>query len=156
MLNRTLILKLIIKFLEYLFKPIKEFVINSNQAMLNTINKINKQQFVFFTKNDNISNLNKVLLYILKNEHTRKIKFVTVLAEWESVSSKLRQNIKFLDDEYEEIEIEFIVLHGEFCPKLIQKLSRVWKIPVNFMFIWSPSNKFPYGMDELGGVRLII
>jgi hypothetical protein len=81
MLNRITILRLGIRFLEFIFKPIREFVLNSNLAMLNIINKINKQQFVFFTKEDNLSTLNKVLLYIIKNENTRKIKFVTVLAE---------------------------------------------------------------------------
>jgi hypothetical protein len=97
-----------------------------------------------------------VLLYIIKNENTRKIKFVTVLAEWEKVSPVLRQKIKFLDEEYTEIEIDFVVLHGEFTPKLIHELSREWKIPVNFMFIGSPSDKFPYSIEELGWVRLII
>ena len=156
MLNRIIILKLLITFLKYIFKPVIKFVLNSNLSMLNIIDMINMQQFVFFTKNDSISNLNKVLLYILKNENTRKIKFVTVLPEWEKASNELQQNIKFLDEEYEDIEIDFVVLNWEFCPKLIQELSIKWNIPVNFMFIGSPSHKFKYSIDELWWVRLII
>mgnify|MGYP006194415881 CR=1 FL=1 len=41
-------------------------------------------------------------------------------------------------------------------PELIDELSKKWKIPVNFMFIASPSDKFPYKIEELGGVRLIM
>lgn len=79
MLNRIFILKLIIHFLQFIFEPIKNFVYKSNRAISNTINKINKQEFVFFTKGDSLSNLNKVMLYILENENTKKIKFVTIL-----------------------------------------------------------------------------
>jgi hypothetical protein len=79
MLNRIFILKLIIQFLQFIFEPIKKFVYKSNIAISNTINKINKQEFVFFTKGDSLSNLNKVMLYILENENTKRIKFVTVL-----------------------------------------------------------------------------
>lgn len=156
MLNRIFLLKLIIQFLQFLFKPIKKFVYKSNLKILNIINKINKQEFVFFTKGDSISNLNKVMLYILKNENTKRIKFVTVLPEWKKVSKTLTQKIKFIDEEYEEIEVEFKVLHWEFTPKLIHDLSCERKIPVNFMFIWSPSDKFQYSIEELGWVRLII
>lgn len=156
MLNRIFLLKLIIHFLQLLFEPIKNFVFKSNLEILNVINKINKQEFVFFTKWDSLSNLNKVMIYILENENTRRIKIVTVLPIWTKVSKTLVQKIKFLDEEYTEIEVDFKVLHWEFSPKLIKDLSREWKIPINFMFIWSPSDKFPYSIEELGGVRLII
>ena len=40
--------------------------------------------------------------------------------------------------------------------QLIQKLSEEWDIPTNLMFIGSPGGRLPYGLAELGGVRLII
>lgn len=156
MLERIVILKVVINILQYLFEPIKRFVFNSNLKLLNIIDNINNQQFVYFSKWDTLSDLNKVMLYILENEHTRRIKIVTVLDEWKKITKDFEQKIRFLDDEYTEIEVEFIVLNWEFWPKLIQSLSREWKIPVNFMFIWSPSYKFPYRVEELGWVRLII
>jgi hypothetical protein len=79
MLNRILVLKLTIKFLQFIFEPIKNFVYKSNESISDLINKINKQEFVFFTYNDSISDLNKVMLYIQENENTKRIKFVTVL-----------------------------------------------------------------------------
>ena len=47
-------------------------------------------------------------------------------------------------------------IEGEFGPQLIQELSKKWGILPNFMFIGVPGNKFPYRIQELGGVRLII
>ena len=49
-----------------------------------------------------------------------------------------------------------MVEKGQFGPKLIQKLSKEWRIPTNFMFIASPGDHFLYGLAELGGVRLIV
>ena len=67
-----------------------------------------------------------------------------------------KSDVEVLDREYPEIKIEFIEIKGTFGPTLIKELSQKWNIPINFMFIGSPSNHFPYRIEELGGVRLII
>jgi len=157
MLNRIALLEMLLKFIEYLFVPILKFVSKTNTNILHTIDKIQGQEFVFFTRGDNIANLNKVLLYIQGNEHTKKIKIVTVNPErQEELSERLRKDIEFLDREYPDITIEFVDLEGTFAPELIQNLSKEWNIPVNFMFIGSPGDHFPFRVEELGGVRLII
>ena len=71
-------------------------------------------------------------------------------------SCKKRLEIDFLGKEYPEIKIDFIIEKAKFSPSLIKELSQKWNIPINFMFIGSPSDKFPYKIQELGGVRLII
>ncbi len=156
MLNRTILLKLLLNILDAIFDPIRSFFIKTHKLIQQTINKINSQEFVFFTKGDSIATLNKVMLYISNNEHTKKLKIVVVLKEGEEVPEKLLQEIDFLDREYPGIDIEFVVERGEFTPQLIQELSKKWNIPINFMFIGSPGDKFPYRIEELGGVRLII
>jgi hypothetical protein len=156
MLNRTILLKFLLNVIHSVFDPVRSFVLKTDKKILETINKINSQEFVFFTKGDKISTLNKVMLYILKNEHTKKIKIVLALDSGEKIPVNLRQEIDFLDKEYPDIAIEFLVVDGKFSPALIKKLSEEWHIPINFMFIGSPSNKFPYKIEELGGVRLII
>ncbi len=156
MLNRTILLKLLLNILDAIFDPIRTFFIKTHKKIQHTINKINSQEFVFFTKGDSIATLNKVMLYISNNEHTKKLKIVLVLKEGEKVPEKLMQEIDFLDREYPNIKIEFVVEKGEFTPQLIHELSKKWKIPINFMFIGSPGDKFPYRIEELGGVRLII
>lgn len=145
MLNRIIILRTIFQLVKYV-----------STKIINLINDIIDQEFVFFTKGDHLANLNHVMLYIKHNEHTRKIKIVTILNEGEEVSEKLVTDIEFLDREYPEIDIEFVTIHDKFGPELIQRLSKEWKIPVNFMFIGSPGDKFPYRIEQLGGVRLIM
>ena len=156
MLNRTVLLKLLLKFIHTLFDPVRSFVVKTDKKISFIINKINSQEFVFFTKGDKLSTLNKVMLYILKNEHTKKIKIVLALEKGQIEPPDLFQEIEFLDREYPEIAIEFLKVEGKFSPKLIKELSKKWNIPINFMFIGSPSDKFPYKIEELGGVRLII
>ena len=156
MLNRTVLLKLLLTIIHSIFDPIRGFVLNTDKKILSVIDKINEQEFVFFTKGDNIATLNKVMLYVTKNEHTKKIKIVLVLDKDDVMPNNLPQEIDFLDREYPEIKIEFSVEKGKFSPELIKKLSEKWNIPINFMFIGSPSDKFPYKIEELGGVRLII
>ncbi|MDD3814188.1 MAG: APC family permease [Desulfocapsaceae bacterium] len=160
MLNRIALMDMLLRFIEYLFIPILKLVTRANEAIRVTINRIESQEFVFFTRGDNLSNLNKVMLYIQGNEHTRKIKIVNVSLNADKaddeIAEKLDKDIEFLDREYPEIDIEFIRIQGEFGPELIRNLSKQWNIPVNFMFIGSPGNSFPYRVEELGGVRLII
>jgi amino acid transporter len=156
MLNRIILLKLLLDIIRYLFRPIEQMVTKANSGILQMIHQINNQEFVFFTKEDNVETLNKVMLYIKQNEHTRKLKVVNVAENDKKVTDDFLRDLDVLDREYPEIKIEFKQLKGKFGPSLIQQLSKEWKIPVNFMFIGSPGDKFPYRIEELGGVRLII
>lgn len=160
MLNRIFLLRLLVVFLGKIFDPVKETFTNLHTAIYRLIDKISSQEFVFFTRGENISNLNRVMLYIRNNESTRNIKLVTVLEKGDSECEKkilsLEKDIEFLNREYPKMKIEFIKVYGEFSPKLVHRLSREWKIPVNFMFIGSPGPHFPYHIEDFGGVRLII
>jgi len=157
MLKRIALLDGLLHFIEMLFVPILKLVTRINTRIYATIDRIQAQEFVFFTRGDNLSNLNRVLLYIRKNEHTRKIKIVYVENdEDQKVVEQLQSDLDFLDREYPGIKIEFVHLHGRFEPGLIRELSQKWGIPPNFMFIGSPGDRFPYKIEELGGVRLII
>lgn len=156
MLNRIIILRVLLRLIGYVFDPVRRFVLGSYKSINKLIDDINAQEFVFFTKADNVATLNKVMMYISKNEHTNKLKIVTVLKDGEEVDPRLVSDIEVLDREYPAIDIEFIQMKGKFGPGLIQSLSEKWNIPVNFMFIGSPGDRFPFRVEELGGVRLII
>jgi len=135
-----------------LLKPMHNTVLWMRQK----IDEINSQQFVFFTRGDDIANLNNAMLYVKNNEHTNRIKIVTVVKNSREVPAGLEQELRFLDEAYPSIDIEFVVLEGAFGPELIEELSQQWGIPKNFMFIGSPGDHFLFGLAELGGVRLII
>lgn len=156
MLYRTSIFKLFLIIIEYVFPDKNNVFLKLNKAIKKALNNINKQQFVYFTNHDDVAILNKVLLYISENESTKRVKIVTVIEDGETIAPNLKKDIETLDRAYPLINIEFIVENGVFGPEKIKELSKRWHIPTNFMFIASPSNKFPYKIQELGEVRLII
>lgn len=156
MLNRTLILKALLHMLKYLSDSVQSVSSAGNASLTRMIDKINAQEFVFFTKGDNVAALNQVMLYVSQNEHTRKLKIVTVLNEDNTVPPGLERDIEVLDRAYPDIKIDLVKLRGEFGPDLIREYSAKWKIAPNFMFIGSPGDHFPYELSDLGGVRLII
>lgn len=147
-------------FVAYLLRQIEQQVNKrlpfSPRKIIRLIHRIRSQQFVFFTRGDNIANINKVMRYIVENEHTNRIKIVNVLKEGETPPKRLMHEVEVLDLAYPELDVDFVILRGHFGPDLIQELSVKWGIPKNFMFIGSPSDRFPYGLQELGGVRLVI
>ncbi|WP_211236325.1 APC family permease [Desulfovibrio inopinatus] len=129
---------------------------STTQQMRAIIDKINSQEMVFFTRGDNLANLNRAMLYVQQNEHTNKIKVVTIVRAKDEVPPRLANDLEFLNEAYPEIEIEFVVIEGKFGPELIDELSHKWNVPTNLMFIGSPGNHFMYGLADLKGVRLII
>lgn len=155
MLNRVILIKLLIEALEYFYQPLRRMVILSNRYLQNLSVKINSQEFVFFTKGDDIAILNKVLQYVENNETTKKLKIVHVKKN-EEINIELKKDLEVLDRAYDDIDIEYLEIKGEFGPEMIDELSKKWNIPKNFMFIASPGNKFSYRVSDLGGVRLIM
>ncbi len=155
MLNRSLLIRLLIEALEYFYKPLRKMVIFSNRYLLKMNLKIKSQEFVFFTKGDDVAIINKVMQYVQNNETTKKLKIVNINKDHVN-NELLISDLKVLDRAYPEIDIEFIELDGNFGPEIIDKLSNEWNIPKNFMFIGSPGDRFSYRVSELGGVRLIM
>ncbi|MCB9164095.1 MAG: APC family permease [Flavobacteriales bacterium] len=149
--------------LEYLVVVVSSFL-DSMQAVAKlsrmrinrTLRKLTDQEFVYFTKGDDIAVLNRVMMYVEENEITKKLRIVNVQQADQSLSESFCQDIKVLDRAYPEIHIELVQMKGVFGPELVDRLSREWNIPTNFMFIGSPGDHFPYRVADLGGVRLII
>lgn len=156
MLNRTTLLKILLSIVRYIFDPLEEFVGKLHYKIRFIIDDINKQEFVYFTKGDNISVINKAMLYVKDNEHTKRVKIVMVVNDKVKMPKDLPHEIDFIDRVYPEIKMDFEVIDGDFGPKLVKELSEKWGIPINFMFIGSPSDKFPFRVEQLGGVRVIM
>ena len=156
MLYRTTLLGIIAYMVRQIKDPIARFLPFNSYMVKRLIGRIRSQEFVFFTRGDNIANINKVMRYIDENEHTRRIKIVNVIKEGEVPDKKLIHEVDVLDRAYPSFVVDFVVIKGHFGPELIQELSDKWHIPKNFMFIGSPGDRFIYGLEELGGVRLVI
>jgi len=156
MLNRIIILRIFAFIVSSISQTVENIADEVGNRLRTWIEGINSQQFVFFTRGDSAATLNRAILYVLENEHTNRIKVVTVFPSEEDVPERLKSDLEFLDETYPEVDIEFIYEKGEFGPEKVDELSKRWNIPKNFMFIGSPGDRFPYHLEELGGVRLII
>lgn len=156
MLNRKELLKMVLVVMDSFFDTVSEISRVSRTRVTFLMRGLSHQQFVYFSKADSVASLNKVMLYVQENEATNRLKIVTILREGQEISKEFLKDIEVLDRAYPDIDIEFVQMQGEFTPKLIKKLSAEWGIPINFMFIASPGDKFPYKIAELGGVRLVI
>lgn len=156
MLGRITILRTCLFIIRSISEAISSYASRASTTIRSHIEGINAQQFVFFSRGDNVASLNQAILYVLRNEHTNNLKVVTVLDEGEELPERLRPDLEILDQAYPMMDVELVVRHGHFGPELIDELSEEWGIAKNFMFIASPGDHFPYRLEELGGVRLII
>lgn len=156
MLNRILILEFFMSILKNITDSLRKVAVLGRMRINRFIKQLHEQEFVFFSKADNIATLNKVMIYVQENEITKKVKIVTVLKEHQHAPEQFMKDFEVLDRAYPDINMEFITLEGTFGPELIEKLSIEWNVPKNFMFISSPGEKFSYRVEDLGGVRLIL
>lgn len=156
LLNRKELLRMLLVVIDSFFDTVTDLVHLSKIHVTRLMNRLSRQQFVYFSKGSSIAELNKVMMYVQENEATNLLKIVTVLNEGQTISEEFLKDLDVLDRAYPEIKIDFVQMYGTFTPELIRKLSAEWNIPINFMFIASPGDRFPYQVAELGGVRLII
>jgi amino acid transporter len=155
-LKRKVVIHYLLLYANSVFDKIQKASVFSRFHLTKEMRKLNKQPFVYFTKGDNIAILNKVIQYVQENEITQKLKIVTVLQKEQKLNKTFERDFQALDRAYPDIKIEYIQIPGVFGPEIIDRLSREWNIPHNFMFIGSPSDRFPHRLSDLGGVRLII
>ncbi len=156
MLNRNHLMEFSLSILRNITDVLRKISVVSRKKINRFITKLHEQEFIFFSKADDIATLNKVMIYVQENEITKRIKIVTVLKEHEPAPQQFLNDFDVLDRAYPYIKMEYITIVGAFGPPLIEKLSKEWNVPKNFMFISSPGEKFSYRVEELGGVRLIL
>ena len=156
MLGRITLLKLCLHVIRSAVRAIVHPLSLTITKVHEKIEQIQSQQVVFFTRGDNLANLNRVMQYIQRNEQSNRVKLVHVANTRELMPDKLREDVKFLDEAYPDIDVEFVVEPGVFGPELIRQLSHKWNIPPNFMFIGCPGEGASHSLAALGGVRVII
>lgn len=155
-LKRKVVIHYLLIYANSIFDKIQKASVFSRFHLTKEMRRLNRQPFVYFTKGDDISILNKVIQYVQENEITQKLKIVTVLQQEQKLNKIFERDFQAMDRAYPDIKIEYIQVPGVFGPEMIDKLSKEWNIPKNFMFIGSPGDHFPHQLADLGGVRLII
>lgn len=131
-----------------------------NQKIANTIisgiNQINNQTVIFFSRGDSLPTLNQAALYVLQNEQSKRLLVLHCYDTEEDIPKEFVGQLNIIDRIYPELRIDLIMIKGKFGPELIEKVSKRLKVPKNYMFIGTPSDRFPHNIAELGGVRLIM
>lgn len=132
----------------------------SNDRMLRTlhaaIDAVNSLTVVYFSRGDNLANLNRAALYVMDNEQLKRLEIVHVYSDKSLIPPTLREHVEVIDHEYPELVIDLILVKGKFGPDLVEAISQELKVPQNYMFIGTPGEQFPHNLGDLGGVRLII
>ncbi|MEZ4699315.1 MAG: APC family permease [Rhodothermales bacterium] len=126
------------------------------ESVTGKINDINSRAVVYFTKNDDAAALNRVALYVLKNEQTSRLQVVHLYDDEEDIPSDLARSLRTVDHLYPQLRIDFLAVKGTFGPETIEQLSQRLDVPKNYMFISTPGDHFPYRIEKLGGVRVIL
>jgi amino acid transporter len=125
-------------------------------AILREIERVNEKAMVYFSKGDDLVTLNQAALYVLGNEQTSRLKVVYVYGDEDEIPPHLAGHLKLVDRLYPQLRIDFLAVKGKFGPKLVEALSRYLRVPKNHMFIGTPGDRFPHGIADLGGVRVVL
>ena len=120
------------------------------------IRSINDQAVIFFAEDDTLPMLNHAAIYVLENEQNKRLRVVHTYVQDSDIPPDLARNISLIDHIYPELRVDLLLVKGEFGPQLIEHLSRRLNVPKNYMFIGTPSDRFPHSLASLGGVRLIM
>jgi amino acid transporter len=120
------------------------------------VDDISGRVVVYFTRGDDIALLNRAALYVMENEQTKHLKVVHVYNELQGIAPRLAQHLHVVDRLYPQLRIDLVTVKGKFGPELIELLSRRLNVPKNYMFIGTPGDRFPYRIEKLGGVRVIL
>ncbi|KAI9599122.1 amino acid permease-domain-containing protein [Syncephalis fuscata] len=124
--------------------------------LISLIRAWTKQPVAFFTDTDEIHILNKAVLYVNLNESTECLKIIHFYDNNSLILRRLEASRRALDQLYPKITIDLVLVHGKFNPENIEKISDQLNIPKSLMFMSCPGPHFPYGIEELNGVRIIM
>lgn len=156
MLVRVGLLRLILSLSEAMLERLREMNSHFSRRIRENIRRIGDEQIIFFTEDDSLPLLNEMALYVLGNEENKWLRVVHCYTDSAEIPPELGKNVGIIDHIYPALRIDLLLVQGEFGPPLIERLSHRLGIPKNYMFIGTPSDRFPHSLAELGGVRLIM
>ena len=116
-------LQMLMMAVETLTKPLPQVARVVRLLVWRQMREMARQEYIFFTKGNNIVNLNKVMAYVVANEFTNRIKIVTLLKYDEDYPEDLLSDIIVLERAYEKIEIDVVIMTAHLDPELVNDLS---------------------------------
>eukprot|EP01135_Chromosphaera_perkinsii_P004756 Nk52_evm28s295 gene=Nk52_evmTU28s295 len=132
-------------------KPFKWLV----KRLINYYREIKSQKVVFFVKVNDIAEMNKAASYVRDNEQTNWLVFVHVYDSSRSEGEEIQKSVNVLDNIYPKMKFDFVGIRGEFCPEMVNVISKELNCPNHFMFISCPGYNFKHNISSYGGLRTI-
>jgi amino acid transporter len=127
-----------------------------NAHVVERIRSINETSVIYFTRQDDLTVLNRAAVYVRKNELTNWLRVVHVYEDEDDIPKRLGVELRTLAEFHPELRIDFLLVRGHFGPDLVDQLSKRLNVPKNFMFIGTPGERFAHRIEHLGGVRVIL
>ncbi|ETN15300.1 hypothetical protein PPTG_06587 [Phytophthora nicotianae INRA-310] len=127
------------------------------RTIARAITSIRSAPIIFFCKRPDLTIINKVIVYVRRNEQTHTLRIVHVFSDEESDAPMLEsfRNLAMLfDSMYPKIRIDFVSVQGDFNPATIEWLSKKMDVPRNMMFITQPDMVSAERVSSVG-VRVI-
>jgi len=156
MFLRIHLLKMFLVILRGFAERVGRLHVRLSRRIMRKMDQINSLGIIFFTGGDNLSTLNNAMLYVRQNELTKRVRVIHLFHDRDQVPERLQRDLELLDEVYPEIKIELTLREGDFNPETIDLISQEYAVEKNYMFIGAPGDKFPHGIGDLGGVRIII
>lgn len=144
----------------FMVKSVAKSVKRTNDRILdvlrNAIDAVNSLTVIYFSRGDNLANLNRAALYVMENEQLKRLEVVHVYQNEEDIPTSLAEHVEIIDREYPDLVVDLVLVKGRFSPELVEAISKEMGVPQNYMFMGTPGEQFPHNLGDLGGVRLII
>ncbi len=156
MFIRLRILKYTLSLIHYIFDYMNQLNHDISKYLIHKINRIRDLKVIYFTRGDSRADLIKVMLYVKKNEITKRIKFIHIYNDESEIPPTLKDDIKWLDDAFPDVRVDLELIKGDFGPEIIDHISRTRYVPKNYMFIGTPGDHVHFSIEDFGEVRLII
>ena len=109
----------------------------------------------FFTKNGDISVINKAIQYVRENEDCSWLRIIHCFEDEEKIPPTLYRDIHMLNAMYPKLKTDLVLVKGKFSAALVAYISVKLHINRNLLFITTPQPGFAHKLEDLGGVRLI-
>jgi hypothetical protein len=111
---------------------------------------------LFIRMGRRLSRMQRAFDYIERNEDCRNILVVRLYDhEDPQVEAMCHRNLDVMRELHPNMTINYITRPGTFNPASVEALSRELNVPKNFMFMAALTEKQPFSIQDLGGVRII-
>ncbi|CED82554.1 Amino acid/polyamine transporter I [Phaffia rhodozyma] len=123
------------------------------KSLIKGVRRSKRKVMVAWIKEDEISALIQVVLYVLANEQTSHLILIHAYNSVRDIPSELQANSKLLDEAFPALTIDLKFVQGSFNPIIVQAVSDTLEIPHSRHIIGCPSPS-QGDLGSFGGVRV--